>query len=59
MTVFEEEIGKLLGIIPPATKKRKTPLEEAGQFFLNIAGTATTVGMVCYVGNWLIKSCKK
>lgn len=59
VTMFEEEIGKLLGIIPPASKKRKTPLEETGQFFLDVASTATTVATICYVGNWLLKACKK
>jgi hypothetical protein len=57
--LFELEIAKLLGIIPPSTKKRKQPLEEAGEFLMNVASAATTAGLLCYVGSWLLSGKKK
>ena len=47
-----------LGIISPPTKKRKQPLEEAGEFLMNVASAATTAGLLCYVGSWLLSGKK-
>jgi len=44
--MFEVELAKLLGIIPPSTKKRKQPLEEAGEFLMSAASAATTAGLM-------------
>ena len=56
--MFEEELAKWLGIIPPPTKKRKQPLEEAGELFMYVASAATTAGLLCYVGSWLLSGKK-
>jgi hypothetical protein len=55
--MFEEEAARWLGIIPPPDKKQ--PLEEAGELFMNVASAATTVGLLCYVGNWLLSGKRK
>lgn len=57
--MFEVELAKFLGIMPPPTKKRKQPLEEVGEFLMNVASAATTAGLLCYVGNWLLTGKKK
>ena len=56
--MFEVELAKLLGIIPPSTKKRKQPLEEVGEFLMSAASAATTAGLLCYVGSWLLSGKK-
>ncbi len=49
--MFEEEFANWLGFVPPK-KKRKTALQEAGDFFSEVAKTAGTVAFVLYAGNW-------
>ena len=57
--MFEVELAKFLGIMPPTTKKRKQPLEEVGELLMTVASAATTAGFLCYVGNWLLSGKKK
>ena len=57
--MFEEELAKWLGIIPPPTKKRKQPLEEVVELFMNEASAATTAGLLFYVGNWFLSGKKR